>query len=165
MSENAAGTRWVPNISPSFQLLFSPLSLTVLHAWHLSISSYDYCASRGLGHGRFSSECSRLLAFPCTKCHFCFDHSSFTARSFKSPGMKRPQYSESSAAKLRSSNSCWAFHLALSRICLTSFIPMPRAALLAITGRYSSPPAPGLLLSSHSSLGFSSSSMDQSQPI
>jgi hypothetical protein len=84
------GLEMGPKTSPSFERSFSPLSST-LHARHLSISSHECCASSAC-HRRFNYKCSRLLAFPCTKYHF-----------FKSLGMTRPQYSESSAARLGSS--------------------------------------------------------------
>jgi hypothetical protein len=121
-------------------------------------------ALQSLGYRRFSSKCSRLLAFPCTKYHLYYGH--FVHRTvFQITANDTTLVLRVISSKIASFYSCWAFALVISRIRLTFFPPMPCAAFSAQTSRYSSPLAPGILLSSLSSSGFSSSSMDRSQPI
>jgi hypothetical protein len=120
-----------------------------------------------LAIGGFSSKCSRLLAFPCAKYHLFFDH--FVHRTvFQISGDDTTLVLRVISSNIAIFYSSWAFPLAISQICLTSFPSMrcaARAAFSAITSRFSSPFAPGLMLSSLSWSGLSSSSMDQSQPI
>ena len=74
-----------------------------------------------------------------------------------------PPYSDSQSARMRSSSSSWAFPPAISKFRLPSFTPMPRAAFLAKTSRFSSRLAPGLLLSSLLIQASHRRRLDQSQ--
>jgi hypothetical protein len=114
-------------------------------------------ALQALGHRRFSSKCSRLLAFPCAENHI-IDHVVHSTvfqiiGSFTTPVLRL------TISKIVIFDSCWASVLGISQIRLSSFIPMPRAAFSAVTIRSSSRLVPGLLLLSLSSSGFSSSSI------
>jgi hypothetical protein len=132
------GLEMGPKPSPSFEQSLSSLSLTTLHARHLSTSSHECCASSAWPQAiylqMFSSACVSLYPVPSL------------LRPLRSPhGLSNITANDTTlllrviSSKIAIFYSCWAFALAISRIRLTSFPPMPCTAFSALTSRYSLP--------------------------
>ena len=143
--------------SPSFELSFSPLSFTTLYARHLITSS-----NKRLAIGDSATNilvCSRYLVPRIISS----STTSLSVRSFKSSGLSRSPVLRLTISKIAIVQFLLGFSSRNFKIPSTFVHPVPRAAFLAITSRFSCRLALRLLLSSLLIQASHRRRLDQSQ--